>query len=268
MAWKCPECGIKNDSAAECSCGYAFYKILGVKPDASEKSVKQTYQYLLNVWKTDSLSSDPLSQKKADERLKKINEAYKTFKDYASSRSGTKKKTNTVKVASFAVLIVLFFAFLLVFLNTSKEDKPREQTTTQQAEKAKTQPLSVDQVNMQDKPEEPLPSAPTANLPAGISLEKTEENAIGLVKKSHVLDRFSDVETIMNKWTDENSGKFQIIGWKVKKMDEQIYLVSYTASDGLVTKGFYFDIDFSTGAVRHIANHPELQKKYGIQYNQ
>jgi hypothetical protein len=72
----------------------------------------------------------------------------------------------------------------------------------------------------------------------------------------------------MKKWAEENSGKIQIVGWKAKRIDERTYLVSYTASDGLSSKGFYFDIDIKTGTVRHIADHPELQKKYGIQYNQ
>lgn len=51
-------------------------------------------------------------------------------------------------------------------------------------------------------------------------------------------------------------------------MDEQFYLVAFTISDGIDTKGFYFDVDPNTGAVRHLADHPDLQKKYNIQYKQ
>jgi len=280
MAWKCPECGVINDKKAECSCGYAFYKILGVKPDATPESVKQTYKYLLNLWETDNVSKDPLAKKKADERLKKINDAYKTFLNYASVSAVSEKKTSTVKIASLAGAAVLIFLFLFIFLNPFKKDEIKEQTTAQLADKPKTKPSAAGQAIVQSKAEEPksLPPAslpqpevqpqPLQQVPANINLsERTEENAIELVKKAHVLDRFFDVGTMMKKWTDDNTGKLQFVGWKAKKIDEQTYLVGYTASDGPVTSGFYFDVDFSTGNVRHLANYPELQKKYGIQYN-
>jgi len=284
MAWKCPDCGTKNDTA-ECICGYAFYKILGVKPDASEESVKQTYKYLLNVWQTDSISGDPLSQKKTEDRLKKINDAYNAFKDYTSNLSGAKRRPISIKLASLVIIIILFFAFLFMLLNTSREDKSREQTSMQQADKAKPYP-PTSQVNGQNRPEEPksqspenlsqdrgiipepVPQVPGGNLSLGVNLERTEDNAIELVKKSHAFDHFFDVETIMKKWTDENSGKYQFIGWKAKKVDEQTYLVGYTASDGPVTKGYYFDVDFGTATVRYLGDYPELQKKYGIRYGQ
>lgn len=280
MEWKCPGCGANNDKTAECSCGYAFYKILGVKPDASPESVKQTYKYLLNLWETDNVSKDPLAKKKADERLKKINDAYKTFLNYASVSAVSEKKTSTVKIALLAGISVLVLVLLFIFLNPFKGDEVMEKATTELTGKPGTKPSSAGQAIVQSKAEEPksLPPAslpqpevqpqPLQQVPANINLsERTEENAIGLVKKSHVLDRFFDVDTMMKKWTDDNSGKLQFIGWKTKKIDEQTYLVGYTASDGLVTSGFYFDVDFSTGNVRHLANYPELQKKYDIQYN-
>src|SRR4030042_3711169 len=108
MTWKCPECGNNNDDAvAECACGYAFYKILGLKPDASEKEVKQAYKYLLKVWQIDRFSNDPLSEKKAKERLKKIDDAYDAFRHYASDLPGVKKRSKSIKIASFAVVFVL-----------------------------------------------------------------------------------------------------------------------------------------------------------------
>jgi hypothetical protein len=261
-----------EDVVSECACGYAFYKILGVKPDASEEEVKQAYKYLLNVWKTDRVSDDPLSQKKAQERLEKINEAYGNFRHRISKIPGAKKRTTYIKIASFTGIIILFFLGLLVFFNSSQKDKSQKQSTAKFNEKVKPQPSPADHASedlshgqgaLQTRTQEQ-----DSNFYADISPVKTEEMAIELTKKSYALDRFSDVEAIMRKWAEENSGKFQIVGWKAKRIDDRTFLVSYTASDGLSTKGFYFDIDVNTGTVRHIADHPELQKKYGIQYNQ
>lgn len=273
MAWKCPECGINNDdSVLECTCGYAFYKILGVKKDASEEEVKQAYKYLQEVWRIDRFSHDLSLQKKAQERLGKIDEAYDNFKYFVSNRSVTEKRKRLIKITSFAGIIILVFVTLFVFLNISRKDKPQEQLTARLGE-IKPQPFTEKRVDVQDIPKEPgrqffeESSRTDLHFSKDMSPEEAEGKAIELVKKSHAIDRFSDIETLMKKWTDEVSGKFQIIGWKAKKMDDQTYLISYTALDGLNTKGFYFDINTKTGTVRHIADHPELQKKYGIQYN-
>jgi hypothetical protein len=74
-------------------------------------------------------------------------------------------------------------------------------------------------------------------------------------------------EAIIKKWTEENAEKFQIIGWKARKMDDERYLVSYMAMDGASPKGFYFDLDIRTGEVENLENKPELQKKYNILYS-
>jgi hypothetical protein len=273
MAWKCPECGMNNDEVvSECACGYAFYKVLGVKPDASEKEVKQAYKYLLNVWETDRISDDPLSKKKAQDRLKKINEAYNNFRHLASKIPGAEKRNTFIKIASFTGIIFLCLLILLIFFKSSQTDKSQKQSTVQLNEKVKPQPLPADHASedlshVKEARQQTHVPEQGSNFYADMSPEKAEETAIELTKKSHALDRFFDVETLMRKWTEENSGKIQIIGWKAKRIDERTYLVGYTASDGLSTKGFYFDIDINTGTVRHIADHPELQKKYGIQYN-
>jgi hypothetical protein len=54
-----------------------YYKTLGVEPGASPEEVRQAYKDLVNVWHPDRFSHDPHLQKKAQEELKKINEAYK-----------------------------------------------------------------------------------------------------------------------------------------------------------------------------------------------
>jgi hypothetical protein len=278
MEWKCPECGTaNNDLKKECSCGYAYYKILGVKPDATQEEVKQSYQYLQNVWQKDKLSRDAVLKGKALERLKKIDEAYRIFKQFVPDFSEPAKRTNLVKIVTITGIAFLIVIGLLVYLNISNKERVTEQAITSSKDESKNYPV-VDNRNIPNKQQFEEPSQgktvplyetqPTVQFSKNMTSAEMENQAIELVKKSHAIDRFSDVETLMKKWTDEISSKFQIIGWNAKRMDDQTYLVSYTASDGLNTRGFYFDLDTNTGLVRHIADYPELQKKYGIQYNQ
>ncbi len=88
-----------------------------------------------------------------------------------------------------------------------------------------------------------------------------------MVKNSDALLKNTPVELIVKKWTEENSGKYKIVGWQAKKVDEQNYLVSYTALEGSAVKGFYFTIDAQSRKVQDLARNPELQKKYNIQYS-
>jgi hypothetical protein len=278
MEWKCPECGTNNnDVKKECSCGYAYYKILGVKPDATQEEVKQSYQYLQNVWQKDKLSRDAVLKGKALERLKKIDEAYKIFRQFVPDFSAPAKRNNLVKIASILGIAFLIVVGLFVYLNISNKKEVTEQAITSSKEESKNH-LVVDNKNIPNKQQFEEPSQgknipqyetqPSGQFSKNLTSAEMEKQAIELVKKSHAIDRFSDVETLMEKWADENSGKLQIIGWNAKRMDDQTYLVSYTASDGLNTRGFYFDLDTNTGLVRHIADYPELQKKYGVQYKQ
>lgn len=57
------------------------YEILGLKPGASHKEVKQAYRKLVKVWHPDRFFSLEEKQK-AEERIKKINEAYNQLKSY------------------------------------------------------------------------------------------------------------------------------------------------------------------------------------------
>ncbi len=271
MAWKCPECGKDNeDISKECSCGYAFFKILGVKPDATPESVKQTYDYLVNVWLTNSTSKDPVVKKKAEERLKKIEEAYALFKRNTPWVEETGGKTNTARIAVFGAIGVLLVIAVVVMFNLFSN----EQTTTvsnvfPQAKPAvnDAQPKPQAQTENSLQPAANPPAlSPAPNFPADTSTEKTEVWAIESVKKSNVLDRVFNVDSVVQKWTNENSSKFRFLGWQAKKMDDKTYLVSYIASDGLATKGFYFDVNVDTADIRDIKKHPELQQKYGIKY--
>lgn len=64
-----------------------YYEILNLKPGASEQEVKQAYRYLAKIWHPDRFASDPEQQKKAEEEIKKINEAYEKVKSYHSGET-------------------------------------------------------------------------------------------------------------------------------------------------------------------------------------
>ncbi len=57
------------------------YDILGLKPGASHKEVKQAYRKLVKVWHPDRFFIQQEKQK-AEEGIKKINEAYNQLKSY------------------------------------------------------------------------------------------------------------------------------------------------------------------------------------------
>lgn len=72
-----------------------FYKILGLELGASASDVKQAYRDLVRVWHPDRYAHDPRLQKKAEEKLKEINEAYEKIIEFYSSIKGEGQKSRT-----------------------------------------------------------------------------------------------------------------------------------------------------------------------------
>jgi len=123
MKWKCPECNLENsDKFLECTCGYAFYKMLGVNPGASRKEVDQTYRYLKKVWDKNIQSKDPVMKQKAQERMKKIDEAYGIYKHFVTGTPKPEKKTPFIKIASIAGIAIIILAGVLIFFFVSRKD--------------------------------------------------------------------------------------------------------------------------------------------------
>ncbi len=62
-----------------------YYKILDINTNATEQDVKQAYRDLVKVWHPDRFTHDPKLRKKAEEKLKEINEAYQKITDYLNN---------------------------------------------------------------------------------------------------------------------------------------------------------------------------------------
>ncbi|HVR43223.1 MAG TPA: DnaJ domain-containing protein [Thermoanaerobaculia bacterium] len=55
------------------------YHILDLEPGASDEQIRTAYRDLSKVWHPDRFANDPAVQRKAEEKLKAINEAYRTI---------------------------------------------------------------------------------------------------------------------------------------------------------------------------------------------
>lgn len=62
-----------------------YYRILDLPTSASEQDVKQAYRELVKVWHPDRFTHDIKLQKRAEEKLKEINDAYKRVTDYLNN---------------------------------------------------------------------------------------------------------------------------------------------------------------------------------------
>lgn len=272
MQWKCPGCKkINTADSKKCGCGYAYYSVLGIKEDAPAESVEQTYQYLIKVWRSSGEAHDSRTPSKSDERIRKIDEAFAVFKQIQGNKdikSGTGSSLKIAIAAGSVIIVALVSAFLFF---SSKQDTAQQSQDKAVDAAAPVRNATPGMPAVSPQPSQGQTSAPaTPERPADRSesaAAKTSDWAIDTVKKSHALDRLFTVETLTNKWTTENSDKLKAIGWIAKKVDDKAYLVSYTATDGVTPKGFYFEINIETEEIRNIANHPDLLQKYGIKGN-
>lgn len=268
MAWNCPQCKQNNDNdIKKCTCGYAFYDVLGVKDDATFQSVEQKYRYLIKVWKSQTETQTAGSRSKLDERIKKIDDAYAVFRMIYKETAGGAKEDNTRKIAVAAGIIIalLVIAAGIFFVSTKKEDQQaivQVSSSTQLAPTANNEPAPVAQ-SVPKSEQNPQPTEEKISDTPDMNAEKTPDWAIESVKKSRILDRSATVDVLVNKWTKENADKLKFIGWIARKVDDA-YLVTYTATDGVTPTGFYFEMNIETGEIRNIAGNAELQRKYGI----
>lgn len=65
------------------------YRMLEVRPDASDEEVQRAHQDLTKVWHPDRFGHDPELRRRAEEKLKAINEAWEAIR---ASREGSSRR--------------------------------------------------------------------------------------------------------------------------------------------------------------------------------
>jgi len=213
----------------------------------------------------DTPGPEPLVDEGEEIKAAAATETVKQFPPpVVETRSGPPLKVILIGAGIGILVIVLIAVFFFRSGKSTPQDQP---SATVNVAPPVSQPL----------PQTTPPAAPPAASspavvpgspppPAELPSQMTDDKAIDMVKRSDALLKRTPVNVLINNWTTDNAAKYKIVGWQVKKMDEQKYLVSYTALDGDKPIGFYFDLDAKTGAVQDISKNPDLQKQYNIQY--
>ena len=71
------------------------FAILGVTKFSTKDEIKNAYRELMKVWHPDKFENNRKHQNEAQEKCKKINDAYSQFKDFIPSVKKTSGKTNS-----------------------------------------------------------------------------------------------------------------------------------------------------------------------------
>ncbi|HVS33340.1 MAG TPA: J domain-containing protein [Thermoanaerobaculia bacterium] len=84
------------------------YRILELRPGASEQEVTRAWRELIKVWHPDRFANDPLMRKRAEEKVKALNEAYETIRGTRVEKETPRRPSTAWPVACvIAALIVL-----------------------------------------------------------------------------------------------------------------------------------------------------------------
>lgn len=199
--------------------------------------------------------------------LKKTMAAYETGKFFSPTGGEGRKGVpgKTMIAGSAAAVLVLLFVAVIIFRSPETALKKQPAPVPPAGQEVSQPPAPAP--SQESHPAVTPAAAPPAAVPEEEMASSTpEEKAVGMVKGSDALLKMTSVDSIVNKWTQDNAGKYKVVGWQAKKIDDQQYLVSYTALDGGMPKGFYFVANLQSGVVEDLARNPELQKKYNIQY--
>jgi hypothetical protein len=93
-------------------------------------------------------------------------------------------------------------------------------------------------------------------------LELLNEKLVWIVKDFH------DIENEIKQKLDEEKGDLKIIGWNVRRVDEQSSLVSYTYEKGGKIFGWFFDVKSGGEIISDVSSDPELMEKYNVDYRE
>ncbi len=93
-------------------------------------------------------------------------------------------------------------------------------------------------------------------------LELLNEKLVWIVKDFH------DIENEIKQKLDEEKGYLKTIGWNVRRVDEESYLVSYTYEKGGKIFGWFFDVKSGGEIISDVSSVPELMEKYNVDYRE
>ena len=71
-----------------------YYEVLELNPGVSPEDVTQAYKDLVNVWHPDRFSKIPRLRRKAEKKLKEVNEAYEKLQSYLSELEHLKRESD------------------------------------------------------------------------------------------------------------------------------------------------------------------------------
>lgn len=87
------------------------YRLLEVDANASADEVRRAHRDLTKVWHPDRFGDDAALRRKAEEKLKAINEAYETI---VGARPATPREGETGRNGVYAVTFALLAIFILL----------------------------------------------------------------------------------------------------------------------------------------------------------
>src|SRR5687768_319033 len=101
------------------------YRLLDLDPNASDEELKRAHRDLMKVWHPDRFGHDPSLRRKAEEKLKAINEAYERIAEArvggwrggggAPPSNTARQRQNQVRSyrswATSCALVAIFFLF-------------------------------------------------------------------------------------------------------------------------------------------------------------
>jgi hypothetical protein len=153
------------------------YELLGVKPGASVAELKAAYRDMAKVWHPDRFGHDERLQKKAQDKLKEINEAYELLisgktprprpsaPNYEAQESAPYSKTPEAKAGKpmkwqwAAVPLMIFVAIFFAATQLRKSDapvaEPTEQHQAQAVNETTTAASSANQVGTEQRNKKP-----------------------------------------------------------------------------------------------------------------
>jgi hypothetical protein len=96
--------------------------------------------------------------------------------------------------------------------------------------------------------------------------ETIEDQVIRLAKSSHSLrpqEPFGNESTI-SSWLEAQTGPLQIHGWTSRKIDDDIFVVTFSFTQGAEVRSWVFEVQTRAQLVRNVTGDAALEVKYGL----